>query len=88
MNQEMVRVRAVRSFMDIRVGDESVCPLDSTVQGWISAGHVIITERLSVPLESAGPEEPERALEVQDGETEAGPGSAEPNDAGRVKKRR
>lgn len=67
---KMVRIRATRAFMDVREGDESVCPLDDWVQGLINAGHVVVTEQI---LEDG-----------DDGETSAGPGSAEPDAAGGV----
>lgn len=60
---KVVHIKANVSFMDIRRGDESVSPLDSTVQGWINAGFVTVLE------------------ELDDGEDQAGPGSAEPDDA-------
>ncbi|MEU7010366.1 hypothetical protein [Streptomyces sp. NPDC046332] len=60
------RVRARRSFMDIREGHEATVVVDSVVQGWIDAGHMDIVE------------------EVDGGEDPAGPGSAEPDDAGSV----
>ena len=70
MTENLVRIRATHSFMDVRQGDESVVPLDATIHGWISGGHVVIVEQL--------------VGEADDGEGEAGPGSAEPDDAGSV----
>lgn len=63
---KVVHIKANVSFMDVRRGDESVSPLDATVQGWINAGFVTVLE------------------ELDDGEDQAGPGSAEPDDEGGV----
>ena len=49
----LVRIRATRAFEDVRQGDESTCPLDSTVQGWINAGHVVVVKDLEVGVEGA-----------------------------------
>ena len=66
MAETWVLVRATRSFMDVRQGDESLMPLDDTVQGWINAGHVIVLDELR--------------QEDSDGPDPVGPGSAEPDD--------
>lgn len=51
---KMVRIVANMSFMDIRIGDESVCPLDATVQGWINAGFVTVLEVIDDGEDPAG----------------------------------
>lgn len=52
---QAVRVRALVSFMDVREGDESVCPLDAIVQGWVNAGFVRVVEVITSGSTEAGP---------------------------------
>lgn len=84
MTEPLVRIRATRSFMDVREGDESVCPLDGWVQGLINAGHVVIVEQfpVDVTVKDTGPGEVTLVMEVGNGKAPAGPGGAEPDDAG------
>jgi len=81
MAETWVLVRATRSFMDVRQGDESLMPLDDTVQGWINAGHIIVLSRETLTVKDAGPGEVTLTFEEDsDGPDPAGPGSAEPDD--------
>jgi hypothetical protein len=76
---KVVHIRARTAFMDVRRGDESVLPLDATVQGWINAGLVDLVEELLVTFD----ETPILVTEeVADGTDPAGPGSVEPDAAG------
>lgn len=71
MAVETVRIKALVSFMDVREGDESVCPLDAVVQGWLSAGLVRILEQVVNDGEDpAGP----GGAEPDDAEREPGEG--------------
>lgn len=49
-----VRIKANLSFMDIREGDESTCPLDGTVQGWLNAGYVRLLKAVTGGEDPAG----------------------------------
>ena len=63
VNVTLVKLRAVVSFMDVRQGDESVMPLDDTVQGWINAGFaVIVDEVVDSGPDPIGPSSPEPDL--------------------------
>lgn len=78
---KLLQVRALVSFMDIREGDESVLPLDATLQGWINAGLVKVVDELLVTVEDGGPGVATLVLEeVPDGTDPAGSGGTEPDD--------
>jgi len=54
---EILHFRARVSFMDIRKGEESVMPLDPTVQGWLNAGLIERLDTISVEGEvHSGPD--------------------------------
>lgn len=79
---KVVHIKANVSFMDVRRGDESVSPLDATVQGWINAGFVTVLEELPGELVDSPTKHYKEVLHI--GEGQAGPGSAEPDDEGGV----
>ena len=57
---EILHLRALVSFMDVRQGEESFMPLDGTVQGWINAGlAVIVDEAVHSGPDQVGPSSPE-----------------------------
>lgn len=75
---KLLQVRALVSFMDIREGDESILPLDATLQGWINAGLVKVVDELFVTMDLTPI--PVTVEEAPDGTDPAGSGGTEPDD--------